>query len=251
MVEYYTKYYRDDCSLPDWKSRSLERLDEEKKEKNRVEILCKNFNFNFFGKKHLIIGAGTGGLAVCLKKDYNSEVFGVEPNSEEYEIIKLKCLENNIDIGNFYKAYGEDLLFDNESFDYVHCYTVLEHVTNIEKCIDEMIRVVKPDGRIIINTPNYSFPQEKHYKIYFPTFLPKFFGYLYLIILRKNYHFFSTINMITEKDLNKILIRKSNINWIRFYASKTRDKGRASWLVNYLFFSKFIYPQQDIIIFKK
>lgn len=250
IIAYYTKYYRDECSLPDWKSRVETRLSEESNDRKRIDILCKNLNFDFFNKKHLIVGAGTGGLAVCLKLDCRADVYGVEPSSEEYEIIKLKCIENNIDPGNFFKAYGESLPFKDNTFEYIHCFTVLEHVSNVEKCIDEMIRVLNPGGKIIINTPNYAFPQERHYKIYFPTFLPKFFGYLYLILLGKNYHFFSGINMLTDRDLNKILIKKENIGWYRLYYSKKRNTGKMSWLTNYLHFKKFVYPQQDIIIFK-
>lgn len=251
LTEYYTKYYRDDCSLPDWKSHVESRLNEEEIDRKKMKILRDNFGFDFYGKKHLIVGAGTGGLAVCLKKDYQADVFGVEPNREECEVIKIRCEENKINPNNFFMAYGEDLPFENESFDFIHCLTVLEHVNNIEKCIDEMIRVLKPTGKIIIDTPNYSFPQERHYKIYFPTFLPKFFGHLYLILLGKNHHFFSSINMLTEKGLNKILIKKANIGWFRIYFSKKKDKGKMAWLTNYLYFKKFVYPQQDIIIFKK
>jgi ubiquinone/menaquinone biosynthesis C-methylase UbiE len=248
---YYKNYYRDECSLPDWEIRVESRLDEESIEKKRMNDLVNNFSFNFIGKKHLLVGAGTGGLAVCLKRDYQAEVFGVEPNLQEFEIIKMKCLESGIDPNNFILAYGESLPFEDESFDFVHCFTVIEHVNDVEKCIDEMIRVTKKNGRIIINTPNYRYPYEKHYKIFFPTFLPKIFGYIYLLLLGKNYKFYSSIQRVTESSINKILIRKENIKWYRLYSSKKRDHSPAAIIVNYLFFKRFVYPQQDIVIIKK
>ena len=250
MLAYYQEYYREDCSLPDWDARAHARLEEETIEKKRMEILCRDFGFEMKGKKHLIVGAGTGGLAICLKNNYSAEVFGVEPNFEVYEIITLRCKENGIPTENFLKAYGEELPFSAGTFDFVHCFTVLEHVADVEKCIDEMIRVLKIDGRIIINTPNYAYPYEKHYKIYFPTFLPKVFGGLYLRFLGKKSNFYSTIQRVTERSINKILVRKENITWYRIYSSPKQDTGRARWLVNWLFFKVFVYPQQNIIILK-
>lgn len=251
LTNYYTRYYKDQCCLPDWEKRVTSRLHEEDKETQRMKSLVEDFNFDFNNKKHLIVGAGTGGLAVVIKDNYAAEVFGVEPEEEEYEIIKLRCIENNINADNFKKAYGEKLPYPDSSFDFVHCFTVLEHVQDVNECLNEMIRCVKKGGKIIINTPNYSFPYEGHYKIYFPTFLPKIFGYIYLLILRKDYTFLKSINYITEKSLNKILVTKNNIQWLRIYKPPSLSGGFLRKIVNYLITKKFIYPQQDLIITKK
>ena len=114
-----------------------------------------------------------------------------------------------------------------------------------------MVRLIKPGGKIYINTPNYSFPYDGHYKIFLPTFLPKIFGYLYLIILRKSYKFLKTINYVTEKELNKILVRKNNITWLRVYKPKNESSNNlAGLLCNWLIFKNFIYNAQEIIIIK-
>lgn len=250
IIAYYTTYYRDECSLPDWEARAHARLAEEETEKVRMHTLVQDFGFDMRGKKHLLVGAGTGGLAVTLKNEYGAYPYGVEPETREHEIILLKCQEHDIDPTQFKLAYGEALPFENETFDFVHCFTVLEHVRDVEKCIDEMIRVVRPTGRIIINTPNYAYPYEKHYKIYFPTFLPKFLGYVYLFLLGKNRKFYASINTFTERDLNKIFVKKQGIRWYRIYDAKKREKGKVGFLVNYLFFKRFVYPQQNIVILK-
>lgn len=253
IVDYYTVYYRDDCSLPDWPSHVEGRLTEEALEAGRMKVLERDFGFDLQKKKHLIVGAGSGGLAVALKEGYDAEVFGVEPDAAACEIIYLRCREHGIPEGNFHNAYGEDLPFENSAFDFVHCFTVLEHVSDVEQCIDEMLRVLKSTGRIIINTPNHAYPQERHYKIYFPTFLPKFMGSLYLMLRGKNPQFFSSINLITERSINKILVRKENIRWLRVYSSFGKQKlgGLFKRLTDFLIFNRFIYPQQDIVIFKK
>jgi SAM-dependent methyltransferase len=48
---------------------------------------------------------------------------------------------------------GENIPFENESFDYVLSTEVLEHIENPEKIIGEMYRVLKPEGEAIITIP--------------------------------------------------------------------------------------------------
>ena len=51
--------------------------------------------------------------------------------------------------------YGnvESLPYENETFDTVVCMETLEHVNNLEKAVDEIIRVLKPTGKAIITIP--------------------------------------------------------------------------------------------------
>ena len=48
---------------------------------------------------------------------------------------------------------GVDLPFENNSFDSIVCFEVLEHVFEPEKMIHEMFRVLKPGGSILLTTP--------------------------------------------------------------------------------------------------
>ncbi|MFA6427527.1 MAG: class I SAM-dependent methyltransferase [Candidatus Magasanikbacteria bacterium] len=252
MMEYYSHYYRDICSLRDWRQRAEQRLHEEEREKmelrEREKILSMKFTEH---QKHFVFGAGTGGLVVALQQNYSCEVFGIEPSEAEFEIIQEKCKRHNIPLENFRKEFGENISFDSNQFDVVHCYTVLEHVDDVERCMDEMIRIVKPGGLIYMNTPNYRFPYERHYKIVFPTFLPKIFGRLYLFLMRRRTSFLSTINFVTEKSINKILVRKKNIVWYRLYRPFNNPKSRLNFLYNFLLFKLFVYPNQEIIISKQ
>jgi SAM-dependent methyltransferase len=47
------------------------------------------------------------------------------------------------------------LPFSDESFDCVVCSEVVEHIPAEEKPFDELIRVLKPGGRLILGTPDY------------------------------------------------------------------------------------------------
>jgi len=251
IINYYTKYYRDDCCLPNFKAKIKQRLDEEKNEEIRIKKLSQKSGLDFYNKKICLIGAGTGGLAITLKQKYYSQVFGIEPNKEALAIIKEKCLFYQLDPANFNSSPAEKISFEDNKFDIVYCFTVLEHVKDIKKSLNEMIRITKPDGKIYINTPNYSYPYEEHYKIPFPTFLPKIIGFLYLIILGKSPRFLKTINFITVRKLNYILSQKTNIIWQYFYEPPIPNHGRASWLLNFFKFTLNIYSTQEIIITKK
>ena len=46
--------------------------------------------------------------------------------------------------------------FRSSSFDVVHANQVIEHLTNIDKFLDEIYRVLKPSGYLIISTENAS-----------------------------------------------------------------------------------------------
>jgi len=252
IISYYEKYYQS-CGLTDYKKRAQARLGEEEIESKRIKYLQDILNLNFGEReKHFIFGAGTGGLAIVLFREYDCDIYGIEPCKEEFEIIQEKCNEVGIPQNNFKQEFGENLSFKSNQFDFVHCFTVLEHVRNIEKCIEEMIKIVKPGGYIYINTPNYKFPAERHYKILFPTFLPKVFGYFYLFLRRKPWRFLKSINFITEKQINKILSKQQGIYWFRIYKPFKKEKGKLRYLfLNFLRFNLFIYPNQEIIIKKK
>lgn len=249
LIKYYTKYYRDDCSLSDYKERTGWRLHEETVELGRMQRIEKTLELDLKKKKHFIVGAGTGGLAIVLYQEFQSEVYGIEPSPEELEIIQLKCQEAGINPQNFKAEHGEKLSAPDNSFDFVHCITVLEHVQNVNQCINEMIRVVKPGGKIYINTPNYAYSYEGHYKTHLPTFSKTLSG-LILRLSGRSDKFLKTINFLTAQDLDKVLFKKSNIAWQRIYEPLSKSGGNVGWWLNYLKFKRGIYPTQEIIITK-
>jgi len=59
-------------------------------------------------------------------------------------------------------AQAEALPFADASFDVVFSHEVLEHVRDDQLCAQEMVRVVRPGGRILIFVPNRLYPFETH-----------------------------------------------------------------------------------------
>jgi len=57
---------------------------------------------------------------------------------------------------------GEHLPFSETSFDLVLSHEVLEHVQDDRKSMEEIIRILKPGGRLVLFVPNRGYPFETH-----------------------------------------------------------------------------------------
>ena len=97
---------------------------------------------------HIIdVAAGTGDLAKMIsKKNYNKNNFCcVEPNKEMFETGKKK-LQSFTNI-KWYLNSAERLPFKNDTFDFYTISYGIRNVTDINKCLKEAHRVLKPGGR--------------------------------------------------------------------------------------------------------
>ncbi len=63
---------------------------------------------------------------------------------------------------NVVNAAGEHLPFGSEQFDLVLSHEVIEHVQDDRAAVVEMVRVLKPGGRIVLFCPNRGYPFETH-----------------------------------------------------------------------------------------
>lgn len=249
---YYERYYRDTCSIKNFRPYVDARCAEEGLERRRLADLVSVFGPVFSqGQKHFILGAGTAGLALVLRHDYGCEVAGVEPDPGAFEIIQERLKRENLDTSAFKLEMGENLSFEDSTFDFAHAMSVIEHVEDVEKTIHELIRIVKPGGRVYLHCPNYAFPFEGHYKIPFPVFLPRFMGRLYLRLVGKSPQFLSTINFLTQRQLQKILFKMENIDFQYLYRGKRRHGGRFSFLYSFYREVLGIYPYQEVLITKR
>ncbi len=209
LLEYYETYYRVQLGLPDWRVRVENRLNEEKN--LGVPNLDKVENWmgvDFAGKRVLVVGAGTGAESVVLHKR-RSEVYGIEPDERAIEILALKARLNGIPRNRFKRATAEKIPYSANFFDFVYCYTVLEHVQNVEKTIDEMVRVCRVDGLVYIQTPDYRFPYEGHYKSNRISFSPKWLTYLQFRLMGKPMRFLRSVNFVNAPDLDKIFMKRN------------------------------------------
>ncbi len=64
--------------------------------------------------------------------------------------------------GPVVNAAGEALPFPASAFDFVLSHEVLEHVRDDRAAVREMVRVLKPGGRLVLFVPNRGYPFETH-----------------------------------------------------------------------------------------
>ncbi|MBM2820501.1 MAG: hypothetical protein HW405_261 [Candidatus Berkelbacteria bacterium] len=99
----------------------------------------------------LDIGCGAGYGSYKLIRAGAKKVYGVDiiANSIEY------CQTHHFNPGLFFKQGDITRLdFDDNFFDQICAFEVIEHIKNYEKAVSELRRVLKPGGLLIISTPN-------------------------------------------------------------------------------------------------
>ena len=107
----------------------------------------------------LDIGAGTGDfLSVVKENGWNT--IGVEPSDKAKAIAKNK--------GVVFVEQTSEL--ENNSFDIITMWHVLEHVPNLDNQLKELKRLLKPNGNLIIAVPNFKSFDAKHYGIFWAAY---------------------------------------------------------------------------------
>ncbi len=130
-------------------------------------------SFDFFQcieqKTILDYGSGYGGRAVWLAKQAKF-VEGVEIHSSVVDISKEFSASRRVQNVNFSLGSDQEVLFEDNHFDVVISFDVLEHVKHPNIILKELFRVLKPQGiAILIFTPYYGiFSHHLNYITLFP-----------------------------------------------------------------------------------
>lgn len=94
------------------------------------------------------VGCGTGNYSIELAA-LGCNVTGVDNSKKMIDIAIEKARSRNLKV-NFLFADVSKLPFGNDLFDAAVCVAAVEFFDNWQKGIDEIFRVVKPDGKIVI-----------------------------------------------------------------------------------------------------
>ncbi len=105
--------------------------------------------------KLLDIGAGTGDFLLTAKND-GWETIGVEPSDRAKNIAKEKGIS----------FVEETSTLESNSLDVITMWHVLEHVPDLELQIQELKRLLKPTGTLIVAVPNYKSFDANHYQTF-------------------------------------------------------------------------------------
>lgn len=99
-------------------------------------------------------GCGVGRYVTHLAP-YAGQVIGLE-----YDFDRAR--QAHAHSAEIVNAAGEGLPFPGESFDAILSHEVLEHVQDDRAAVREMVRVLRPGGRILLFVPNRGYPFETH-----------------------------------------------------------------------------------------
>lgn len=111
---------------------------------------------DFMDKKILEVGCGNGDLSNYISVNYNMNVTGVDFSTESIKIANAKKELFNAKTSSFQVADAQALPFENDEFDFIVSCECLEHVPDPQKMINELYRVIKKGGIVILTTENYS-----------------------------------------------------------------------------------------------
>jgi len=106
---------------------------------------------SFFGdlnnKKVIDVGCGKGRFIKELQSLFSkAEFYGIDISEKMLDFCPKKA---KVSVGNIL-----NINYPDETFDFVYCVEALEHAIRVEKAIQEMCRILKPGGKIVIIDKN-------------------------------------------------------------------------------------------------
>ena len=134
LTPYFDKLVRATTREPTFRSRLLERISVPP------------------GASVLDLGAGTGTFAIQLRRRHpDARIVGIDPDPEILAIARRKAAGSDVEV-EFREAFGDELPFDDGSFDLVVSTLVFHHLKPDVKraALKEVRRVLKPDGRLYV-----------------------------------------------------------------------------------------------------
>lgn len=103
-------------------------------------------------KNLVVLDAACGvGFGARMMSEFAKQVYAVDISRESIEYAKEKYSNKNI---TFEQMDVVQIRYPDRFFDVVVSFETVEHVPEPEKFLSEIQRVLKPDGLLIISTPN-------------------------------------------------------------------------------------------------
>lgn len=101
----------------------------------------------FHGKKVLEVGVGAGTDFLQWVKS-GAECYGIDLTEEAIVHVKHLLNQHGLQAAEIKVADAENIPYEDNTFDLTYSWGVIHHSPDTIKCLDELIRVTKPGGKI-------------------------------------------------------------------------------------------------------
>ena len=173
------------------------------------------------GEKYIDVAAGTGDMAIEMVR---KRVAGIHVAAVDFS-------QNMIDFGGgkikkmhfesmikFHLADGENLPFEDNSFNSAVCAFGVRNFSDQSKGIKEMRRVIKENGRVVIL--EFSKPENRFFRflyyLYFKKMLPLIGGLISGRFSAYRYLPDSVLNFYSQEEL-KLVMKKAGLRKINYF----------------------------------
>ena len=116
-------------------------------------------SFQTEDKTLLDLGCGTGDFLHQAQRD-GWTVTGIEPNEGARNLATQKGVSVFVDLFEIKKR----------TYDVISLWHVLEHVEDLDSYLNQLQKLLKPKGVLIVAVPNYKSYDARHYKKYWAAF---------------------------------------------------------------------------------
>jgi ubiquinone/menaquinone biosynthesis C-methylase UbiE len=116
------------------------------------------------GSKVLDVGCGTGNNTLLLQKAVDIQVFGLDSSFGMLAEAQEKAPQIS-----FVHASADSIPFRPSSFDMLFMTEVVHHLPSMDDAMQEMSRVLRPDGRLCIVTQSHKQVEERMTSRFFPA----------------------------------------------------------------------------------
>jgi len=218
LAENLGRYYESDdyISHTDGKRSLFEKLYHTVKQKALRDKIKLAQGFKPSKGNLLDIGAGTGDFLVEAKQA-GWAITGIEPSPKAKGIAQAKGV-----------SFADSLdAIANHSQDVITMWHVLEHVSNVEKQIVDLKRILKPDGVLIVAVPNYKSYDAQYYGAYWAAYdVPRHLWHFSKIAIKKLFG-------AQQMDLIEVLPMKFDSFYVSLLSEKYKT-GKMNFLNGFL-----------------
>ncbi|MCX5701426.1 MAG: class I SAM-dependent methyltransferase [Candidatus Omnitrophica bacterium] len=190
-------------------------------------------------KKILDLGSGDGFKTSWLSK--RNDVIGIDLSLNNIELARKRFPRLDFRIMD-----ATSLKFEQDFFDQVFAFDILEHVDNLEAVIKEIKRVLKPEGELFVNIPYWK--SEQWLNKVRPTYLEDM-HHVRIFVENEIEDLFRATGFILAKKqrcgfLDHIFLYYMCKRKIKSNTQLSIGHWRDNWKTRILFISTFLFDKQ-------